>query len=143
MPTGACSTPGGPNGTSSSTGAAIELAVSKTCAEASDPHCVSGNGENVALPSAFERAGVEDAAVAEGAGQNAVGVTFDEDGAAVFHTLTKQAARAGRTARLVIKIGDELQAAVVVPQALEGDQVQIMLSPDESAQKVVDLIRGG
>ena len=139
----ACSAPGGSDETSSVTGGTIELAVSETCTDVSDPQCVSINGQNVVLPSAFEHAGVEDAAVADGEGQNAVDVTFDKDGAAVLHTLTEKAARAGHTARLVMKMGGELQVAVAVMHALEGDQLQISLSPDDSAQKVVDLIHKG
>lgn len=135
-----CSAAGNAGTASSTSGGAIELAVSETCAEASNPQCVSVNGENVVLPSAFESAGVANAAVAEG--QHAVGVTFDHGGAAVFHTLTKQTAQAGASARLLIKIGDEIQAAVSVPQAMETDQVQIMISPDASAQKVVRKIQG-
>lgn len=139
----ACSAAGGAGETSSTTGGAIELAVSETCAEVSDPQCVSVNGEGVVLPAGFERAGVENVAVTEGEGRNAVDVTFNEDGATVVQTSTEQAARAGGTARLVVKVGDEVLAAVVVPEALEGDQVQIALSPDDSAQEVVDLIQGG
>ncbi|TFD72910.1 hypothetical protein [Cryobacterium gelidum] len=127
---------------SSGTGGTIELAISETCAEGSDSQCVSVNGENVLLPSAFERAGVEESSVA-GDGQNAVDVTFNADGAEILHALTEKAARAGDSARLVISIGGELQAAVVVMEALEGDQVQIALSPDDNVQEIVDLIQGG
>ena len=118
------------------------MAVSETCTEVS-PQCVSVNGVNVVLPSAFEQASVEAAAVAEGNGQNAVDVTFSKDGEVVFHALTEKAAKAGAAARLVMKIGGELQAAVAVMQALEGNHLQINLSPDDSAQKVVDLIHEG
>lgn len=136
----ACSAAAGDDA-SSGTGGTIELAVSETCTEGSDPQCVSVNGQSVLLPSAFEQAGVEESAVAVN-GQNAVDVTFNEDGAAVFHALTEQAAGAGNAARLVIRIGGELQAAVQVMEALEGDQVQIAVSPDDSAQEIVDLIQG-
>ena len=138
----ACSAAGSAEERPSVTGGTIELAVSETCTEVS-PQCVSVNGENVVLPSAFERAGVEDAAVAEGEGQNAVDVTFSDDGQAVLHALTEKAAQAGTAARLVMKIGGELQAAVAVMQALEGDHLQINLSPKDSAQEVVDLIHEG
>lgn len=124
--------------TSSTTQGAIEFAVSETCAEGSDAECVSVNGESITLPSIFERAGVEAAAVAQGEGQNAIDVTFTDDGAAVLHTLSEQAA--GGTARLVMQISDEIVAAVMVPEALEGKQLQIALSPEESAQEIVDLI---
>ena len=139
----ACSVVGGADDSPPVTGGTIELAVSETCTDVSDPQCVSVDGEHVVLPPAFERAGVEDAAVAEGEGRNAVDVTFSEDGEAVFHALTKKAARAGGSARLVIKIGGEMRAAVAVMQALEGDHLQIVLAPDDSAREVVDLIHGG
>ncbi|GAB3043809.1 hypothetical protein GCM10027052_27480 [Parafrigoribacterium mesophilum] len=138
----ACSAPGGASEAASSTEGAIELAVSETCIEASDPQCVSVNGQNVALPAAYQRVGVTDAAAAEGGGQHAVDVTLTHDGAAVLHSLTKKAAQAGQAARLVIKIGDEIRGAVVVMQALEGDQLQIALSPDDNAQEVVQQIQG-
>jgi hypothetical protein len=102
---------------------------------------VEVNGEKVALPPVFERAGVEDATIVEG--QNAVDVTFTEAGAAVFHTLTVKAVQGGDSLRLVIKIGGEIQAAVVVMEASEGDHVQISVSPDDSAGALVDLIYQG
>ncbi|MDY7542414.1 hypothetical protein [Cryobacterium sp. 5B3] len=139
----ACSSTPGVVATPTVAGGAIELAVSQTCAASSDLHCVAVNGENVVLPSAFERAGVGDAVVAEGEGRNAVDVTFSEEGSVVFRALTEKAVGAGSTARLVMRIGGELKAAVVVMQAMEGDQVQIGLSPDDNAQGVVDLIRRG
>lgn len=120
----------------------IEMAVSETCIEGSDAECVSINGANVLLPSAFEQAGVRDSSIAD-SGQNAIDVRFDEDGAKVFHSLTEQAAEAGDSARLVFRIGGELQAAVAVMEALESDQVQIGLPPDDSAQEMVALIQEG
>ena len=138
-----CSAGVGATGTASATGGAIELAVSQTCADGADPQCVQVNGENVVLPSALERAGVKDATIAEGEGQNAVDVTFTEDGAIVFNALTVKAVQAGDSARLIIKIGGEIQAAVVVMDAMEGDHVQISVSPDDNAQKIVDLIHKG
>lgn len=128
---------------------ALELAVSETCIEGSHPQCESINGESIMLPTSFERAGVESATVVEeatapeGGAQLAVDVTFDDDGASVFHTLTKQAAEAGAHARLILKVGDQIEAAVAVMQALEGDHVRIMLSPDDRPQRVVDLIQAG
>lgn len=139
----ACSSAIGVDETSSAARGTIELAVSETCAEASGPECVSANGESIVLPSVFERAGVKDAAVAEGAGQNVVEVTFDEDGAAVLHSLSEEAAEAGSSARLVIKTGGEIQAAVTVMQKLQSNQLQVAISPDDSAQDFVDLIHGG
>ncbi|TFD76987.1 hypothetical protein [Cryobacterium fucosi] len=138
-----CSASVGAGDTASATGGTIELAVSETCADGANPQCVLVNGENVVLPSAFERAGVEQATIADGEGQNAVDVTFNEDGAVVFNALTVKAVQAGDSARLIIQIGGEIQAAVVVMEALEGDHVQISISPDDSAQKIVDLIHNG
>jgi hypothetical protein len=123
------------------TGGTIELAVSETCADAADPQCVLVDGQSVALPTGFEKAGVLAATVADGDGQNAVAVTFDDDGATVLHALTETVADGGAGARLLIRITGEIEAAVVVMEALEGDEVQISLSPDESAQDLVDRIR--
>lgn len=138
----ACSATALPDEAPSDTAGMIEMAVSETCTEGSDSQCVSVNGQHVLLPSAFEQANVKDSSVAEN-GKNAVEVTFDEDGAEVLHTLTETAAEAGESARLVMKIGGELRAAAAVMEALEGGQVQIHLSPDDSAQELVDLIQGG
>ena len=138
-----CSAGVGASDTASANGGAIELAVSQTCADGADPQCVQVNGEDVVLPSAFERAGAEDATIAEGEGQNTVDVTFTEDGAVVFNALTVKAVQAGDSARLIIKIGGEIQAAVVVMDALKGDHVQIGVSRDDNAQRIVDLIHKG
>ena len=138
----ACSSAAGADEPSSGAGGMVELAVAETCGEGSESPCVLVNGENVSLPDAFEEAGVEDASVA-GGGQSAVDVTFTADGATVLHELTEQAVEAGDQARLVMRIGGEVQAAVVVMEALTGDQLQIGLSPDESAQELVDQIREG
>ncbi len=129
--------------TATASGGAIELAASETCTDGADPQCVEVNGESVVLPTAFERAVVEDATVSEGEGQNAVDVTFNEDGAEVFNALTVKAVEAGGTARLVIKIGGEIHAAVAVMEASEGDQMQISIGPDDNAKKVLDLIHEG
>lgn len=138
----ACSAAAGADEASPGTGGVIEMAISETCTDGSDAQCVSVNGTSVLLPSGFEVAGVRDSSVAED-GQNMVDVTFDNDGAEVFHALTEKAVGAGDSARLVIKIGGELQAAVLVMEALTGDQAQIGLSPDVSAKEIVDLIRAG
>ncbi|MHB1329975.1 MAG: hypothetical protein ACYC2K_17385 [Gemmatimonadales bacterium] len=138
----ACSDLNGADDGSLATEGVIELAVSETCTEVS-PQCLSVNGGNVLLPSAFERASVVGAALAAGEGQNAVDITFSEDGEAVLHALTEKAARAGEAARLVLKIGGEIRAAVRVMQVLEDDHIQIILSSDDSAQKLVDLIHQG
>lgn len=135
-----CSAATGTDQTPASDGGVIELAVSETCAEGSEPQCAEVGGEWVVLPSTFERAVVEDAAVSDTQQQNAVDVSFSAEGAAVLHSLTDQAAQAGAEARLVFKLGDELLAAVVVMEALDGDQVTIALSPDDDPQQIVDLI---
>ncbi|HYI31843.1 MAG TPA: hypothetical protein VEX88_00090 [Glaciibacter sp.] len=67
-------------------------------------------------------------------------MTFTDDGAAILHTLTEQAA--GGTGRLVMKISDEIVVAVMVAEALKGKQLQIALSPDDDAQEIVNLIQG-
>lgn len=70
-------------------------------------------------------------------------IVFTDDGAAVLHLLTEQAAGAGDSARLILKVGSEIQAAVTVMEAVEGNHLQLLLSPDDSAQEVVDLIQEG
>ena len=71
-----CSAAVGTDDTASAPGGSIELAVSETCADETSPNCIAVDGEKIVSPSAFERANVEDATIAEGAGQNAVDVTF-------------------------------------------------------------------
>ncbi len=142
---GACSAGGGPDTSEPSDPAgAIELAVSQTCTPDQDPRCVSVNGEHVVVaPSEFVRAGVEEAAVADHEeGNSAVDVIFDDDGAAVFQDSTAQVAQAGQAARLVTKVGDQVIAAVRVPEALDGDRVRVALPADARAEDVVDLITG-
>jgi len=136
----ACSTAGADQAPSGA-GGTIEMAIADVCAEGSDAGCVVVNGTSVVLPAAFEQTGVTSARVADG-GQNAVDVTFDQDGAEILHSLTEEAAGAEDPVRLVIRIGGELHAAVVVMEALTGDQVQIGLAPDVSAQDLVEVIRG-
>lgn len=139
----ACSTGVGASEAPPDIGGAIELAVAEVCAKGSDPKCVSVKGENVVLPSAFERAGVEEATAAEDQGPNAVDVTFTKEGAAVLHTLTEKASRAKNSTRLVMKIGGEIQSVVTVMEAVKEDRVQIDFSSDLSAQEAIDLIRAG
>ncbi len=136
----ACSTEGGTDEKSPIAQGAIEFAISELCAEKSDSQCVLVNGESIMLPSTFERAGVEAAVVAEGEGHNAVDLMLTDDGATILHTLTEEAA--GGTARLVMKIGDEIMAAVMVAEAVEGKQLQIALAPDDDAKRIVELIQG-
>lgn len=139
----ACSTGVGANEKPSTTGGSIELAVSETCAEGSSPKCVSVKGENVVLPSTFERAAVEKATAAEGQGLNAVDVMFTKEGATVLHALTEKAAQSEGSARLVMKIGGEIQSVVTVIEAIKEDHVQIDFSPNKSAQDAIDLIHAG
>jgi hypothetical protein len=139
----ACSTDVGADEPPSVTGGAIELAVSETCTEVEEPKCVSVQGEKILLPSAFERANVENATAAEGQGPNTVDVTFTEDGSTVLHTLTEKAAGAKDSARLVVKIGGEIQSVVTVMEAVAEGRVQISFSPNISAQEAVDLIHEG
>lgn len=125
------------------TGGAIELAVSAACTEGADPKCILVKGENIVLPSAFERAGVEMATAAEGQGPNTVDVTFTKEGSTVLHTLTEEAAGAKDSARMVVKIGGEIQAVVTVMEAVDEGRVQISFSPDVSAQEALGLIQAG
>jgi hypothetical protein len=135
----ACSTTNGEDESRPTAGGAIELAVSETCSDESDPQCVSVNGEGVVFPSAFERADVDDAVAIDG--QNAIALTLSADGAEVLRTLTEQAAEGAETARLVIAVGDELLAAVRVIDPLTDGTVQLGLPPEESAQDLIALIK--
>ncbi|EPR75352.1 hypothetical protein ADILRU_2308 [Leifsonia rubra CMS 76R] len=123
-------------------GEAIELAVSETCVEGSDPERILVNDQYVLRPSTFKRASVEDAAVAEAGGQNAVDATFTDDGTAVLNARTEEAAGTGASARLIIKIGGEIRSAPFGAEPLTGNQALIALSLDDSAQETVDLING-
>lgn len=125
----------------STTTGALELAVSETCVPDSTPECVAVNGEHVVVPSAdFVRAGVESVTVAADQPGNAVDVTFSSEGAAVLGTTTAEVAQAGDEARLVIKVGNEVVAAVAVAQPQNGAHVQMALpaelSPEEFIEKV-------
>ena len=123
-----------------SPGGTIELAVSETCAEGSDPQCAPIDGQYVMSPATFKPATVEAAAVAENDGQSSVDLTFTDDGAAVLKSLTEEAVQAGDEARLIMKIGDEMRLAVAVPEPVTGDAVTIPSSSADSAQEFVDLI---
>lgn len=139
----ACTANAGGNQSPSATGGAVEVAVSETCAAGSDPKCVLVKGENVVLPSTFERVGVKNASAAEDQGPNTVDVTFTKDGTKIFHALTEKAAQARNTERLLLKIGGEVQAVVTVMQAIDNGRVQIDFSPDHSSQEAIDLILAG
>ncbi len=91
------------------------------------------------FPSAFERAGVDDAVAIDG--QNAIALTLSADGAEVLRTLTEQAAEAADTARLVIAIGDEILTAARVIEPLTDATVHVVLPPDRTAQDLITLIR--
>ncbi|WP_417234597.1 hypothetical protein [Arthrobacter sp.] len=136
----ACSADDGGNEPPSATEGGIELAVSATCAEGSDPKCVSIKGSYIERPSTFDRAAVENATAAEGQGPNVIDVTFTKEGATVFQALTEKAARAKDSARLVMKIGGEIQSVVTVMEPVKEDHVQVVFSPDKSAQEAIDLI---
>lgn len=138
----ACSAVADADEAPSGTGGMIEMAISEPCTAGSDPQCVSVNGTSVLLPSSFEQAGIKQSSVTED-GQNMVDVTFNEEGTKVFHALTKEAADAGDSARLVIRIGGELQAAVLVMNAMTGDQTQIAFAPEFNAQEILEQIQAG
>lgn len=123
-------------------GGTIELAVSETCTAGSDPQCTPVGDEYVMRPVAFEKATVEEAVVSEGPQQNAIDVTFTSEGAAVLSDLTDRASQSGSESRLLVKIGDEIVAAVVVKEALDGDEVTIGLAPEDDPQEVIDLLHG-
>lgn len=139
----ACSPNADGSQTPSDTGAAVEAAVSETCVAGSDPKCVLVKGENVVLPSDFERVGVKNVSAAGDQSPNTVDVTFTKDGTKVFRALTEKAAQTGSSERLLLKIGGEVQAVVTVMQAIDNGRVQIDFSPDHSAQEAIDLIQAG
>ncbi|TFC05043.1 hypothetical protein E3O42_04095 [Cryobacterium adonitolivorans] len=138
----ACSTTAGAEEAPSGTGGMIEMAISESCIEGSDSQCVSINGTSVVLPTSFEEAGIKDSSVAED-GQNMVDVTFNDEGTKVFQRLTKEAADAGVSVRLVIRIGGELQASVLVLDAMTGDQAQLGFSSEVNAQEMLEQIQAG
>lgn len=135
----ACSVEGGSNGQERSTGGAIELAVTPVCVGESDSKCISLDGEQLVLPSTFERAIVDSAIVAAEQGPNTVEVTFSDDGTKIFRAVTEEAANAGESARLLIKLDGEIEAAVVVQEAIEDGHTQLDFTP-KTAQEVIELI---
>ena len=137
-----CSAAVDPDASPASAGGMIELAVSEACVDGSDPQCTAIGGDYVVLPSAFVQAAVRDAVVSDSPQQNAVEVTFTSDGAAVLNDLTNEAVQGGSESRLLFKIGGDVVAAVLVMEAVDGDQVTIALSPEEDPQQVVDLLHG-
>ncbi|MBZ2195771.1 hypothetical protein [Occultella gossypii] len=144
----ACSAGGTGDGpTPTPTGGAVELAVAQACTAGSGADCVPVNGEHVEVSAAeFSRAGVAEATAVPDAGEgDAVDLTFDPDGAAVLQELSAQAAGAGETARLVIRVGETLVSAAAVPEPLEeaAGNVRIALPDGTSAADVVEEIRAG
>ncbi|CAM3448398.1 hypothetical protein OCAE111667_10350 [Occultella aeris] len=129
------------------TGGAIELAVAQSCTPGSSADCVQVNGEHVEVGAAqFSRAGVADAVAVPDAGDHdSVDLTLDPDGTAVLQDLSAQAAGAGETARLVIRVGETLVSAAAVPEPLEEPTgtVRIALPEGTSADDVVELILAG
>ena len=139
----ACSTgEGAGEPTAVARGGSLDIAVSQTCTENSDPQCTLVNGEYVlVIPSDFTRAGVESAAVASSNQSDLVDVRFDTDGAVVLQSASAAVAGAGSEARLVLRADDQVFAALTVPEALEGNEVQIAPSSTVSAEQLVELIR--
>lgn len=121
----------------------IEMSVAQTCRSGSAPECVSVNGEYVMiLESDFLRVGVETAEAVADDTTNAVDVTFDDAGADVFQELTAEAAASGGTARLVIRVGDEVLSAVTVVEPMHGDTAVIALPPDTNPNDLARMLRG-
>lgn len=138
-----CAATGDSNPSTGVEGGSIELAVSEICAAESDPQCIPVGDEHVTQPSDFEEATVEDAAVSSDGQQNSLDVTFTANGARVLNDLTTQASSAGPESRLLMKVGDEIVAAVSVMEPLSGNQVTMALSPEDDSDAVVELIHGG
>lgn len=144
MLSGCSAMSGGGETTSPTTGGAIELGVSETCAPASGAECVLVNGEHVdVIASKFVRAGIEDASALAEEGDKAIHVTFDDEGTLALQSTTAEVAEAGESGRLVIKIGDQMVSAVRVPAPLEGDEVQIVLPADADVRELIELIHAG
>ncbi|GAT74478.1 hypothetical protein MHM582_2983 [Microbacterium sp. HM58-2] len=122
------------------TGGTIEMALTETCVEGTDPQCVVVEGEAVRQPSAFEQAEVQ-RAVRSQAQENAIEITFSPEGADVLEDLTRKAVEAGTDSRVVLRVGGELVAAVVVMEPLEDAEVMISFGPDRDPEELLDRIR--
>ncbi|WP_336645529.1 hypothetical protein [Microbacterium sp. USHLN186] len=133
-----CAAAGDSETTAASTRASLQLALSTTCDDASDPHCIPVGSERVLLPSTFENAAVENAV----ARSDSVDVTFTDNGAEVLNDLTAQASGAGAEFRLLVKVGHEIIAAVSVMEPLNGDHVTLGLTQKHDPETVVALIQG-
>lgn len=137
---GACS-----SGDADATGGAVELAVSHTCLPdvEADAECVPVRGEHVVTTSDFQRAGIDEAwTVADDADGDTIHLTFDDDGTAVLESSSEEVARAGETARLLIRVDDDVLAAVRVPEPLTGGDVLLAVPGGSSAEDLLELIRG-
>ena len=122
------------------TGGTIEMALTETCVEGSGPQCVVVEGEAVREPAVFEQADVQ-SAVRSQAQENAIEITFSPEGADVLADLTRKAVEAGTDSRVVLRVGGELVAAVVVMEPLEDAEVMISLGPDRDPEELLDRIR--
>ncbi|MBK4347070.1 hypothetical protein [Lacisediminihabitans changchengi] len=137
-----CATTSASKATEPSSQAKLELAVSETCADSSDAHCVLVNGEGVVMPVAFQDAGVQKASVVENHGQSEIDVTFTGTGAALLEALTEQAAKSGSTARLVMKTGDKIVGSTLVSETIMSHEVSIVVPQTDDAQALVKSILG-
>jgi len=68
-------------------------------------------------------------------------VIFTDAGASIVNSLNTEAVQAGGEARLIMRIGDEIRAAVTVAEPLTGESLTIALSPGDSGQQLGDLIK--
>lgn len=114
--------------------------MSAACDEGTDTLCVLVGGQYLTSPSAYRAAAVDDAAVVERDGQDAVDLTFTDAGADVLRSLAEEVAQAGDDARLVMRVGSQIRSAAEVLGPVDGNTLTIALPPDESAQEVVGLI---
>lgn len=130
------------NPPSTSNEGSIELSLSETCDERSDPQCIHVGNQYVLQPSGFERAAVENAVAHNEEQQNTVDITFTDRGAKLFNELTAQASDADTESRLLLKVGDKILAAVSVHAPLSGDQVTLALSPEDDAYAIIEQIQG-
>lgn len=120
--------------------AALEMAVSVTCAGDSSSQCVSINGEDVLItPAEFEQLGVDAAAAA---GTGLIDVTLDSDGAAVMQQLSTEASEAGEDARLVTRVGNDVLSAVRVQGAFRGQFLQMAVPAEVDAGRIAARING-
>ena len=122
--------------------AQIGLAVSEVCPDTAEPQCIELEGENILTPDGFKTAKIETVGVDESENMGQVDLTFTQDGASVLQIMTSEAAGNGGSARLVLKVDGEIHSAVPVASAIEDNQLQIVVSSTEEAQKLAALIQG-